>query len=314
MVEREQRRPFGVTFATTGTRREHGRSLANVDFLHGLAAARVICGAIDQHAAFIHHGHAIGKREHAIDVVLDQKYWDVPRNLLHQLAYTFALGGGEPGKRFVKQQQARRRCECQSHVEQALPPVGQRSRLRAFNAGQAEKADEFGGLGDHRRNRLRACPPIEVTGVARLHREPQVLLDREQWKQIRHLKRAREPRCDDAMRRLSGEVPAVEDNASAVRRIQARDQVEDCRFAGAVGTDQRMQRTIGNLDTRFRHRVDAAKRLRQSVRDEERAFSPSLAAQERGHRHSLLDRATRHRGGLDHFRAERRRQSPPHAD
>ena len=63
--------------AAARARRERGRAGADVDFLHRAAAARVVGGAVDQHPALVHHRHAIGEREHAIDVVLDQQHRNV---------------------------------------------------------------------------------------------------------------------------------------------------------------------------------------------------------------------------------------------
>ena len=107
-VERQERGAFVGAIVAAGARREHRRARADVDFLHGAAAARVVGGAVDQHPAFVHHRHAVGEREHAIDVVLDQQHRNLLRNALDELAHAFALRRGESGQRLVEQQEPRR--------------------------------------------------------------------------------------------------------------------------------------------------------------------------------------------------------------
>ncbi len=118
--ELRRARPLGMA-ARLG--RERGDAGADVDLLHRLALPRVRGGAVDQHAPVVHHRHAIGQREHPVDVVLDQQHRDVRRDALDQVRDALAFGRREPGERFVEQQHARAGRERQSHVEEPLPAV-----------------------------------------------------------------------------------------------------------------------------------------------------------------------------------------------
>ena len=46
--------------------------------------ARVLDGAVDQHAALVHHRDAVGELEHAVDVVLDEQHRDLGRDALDE--------------------------------------------------------------------------------------------------------------------------------------------------------------------------------------------------------------------------------------
>ena len=74
----------------------------------------------------------------------------------------------------------------------ALPTVGERApRSGPLDARQPEKADGSARrFLHHWRYRAGAGPAVEVTGIAGLHREPQVLEDGERRKQVGDLERA----------------------------------------------------------------------------------------------------------------------------
>ena len=61
--------------------------------------------AVGDQAALVQHGDAIGQRQHAVDVVFDQQHRVGVGQLADQRADHFAVGFGEPGQRFVQQQQ-----------------------------------------------------------------------------------------------------------------------------------------------------------------------------------------------------------------
>jgi hypothetical protein len=131
--EHQQLGRLGAFRMTAWLRRQRRRSAADIDLLHGAAPARIIGGAVDQHFAFVHHRHAIGEREDAIDIVLDQQDRNIGRDSLDQLRDAFALGGGQPCERLIEEKHARPARQGQSHIEQPLPAVGKETRLRALD-------------------------------------------------------------------------------------------------------------------------------------------------------------------------------------
>ena len=125
-----------------GSRDDMRGAGADVDLAHLRVVARIVDAAVHQHAAFVHHGDDVGDLEHAVDVVLDQQHRDLREMRLHQRGDARALGRRETRERLVEQQDVRRGREREPHVEQALSAIGERRRLGALHAGEAEVAHE----------------------------------------------------------------------------------------------------------------------------------------------------------------------------
>ena len=132
-LEQERRALAGGTPSRSCGKR--GRAGADIDLAHSGALAGFPNGAVDQHAAFVHHRDPVGKREHPVDIVLDQQHRQLGGDALDQRSDALALGGGEARQRLVEQQDAWSRRKCQSHVEQALSAVRECARLRPLGAG-----------------------------------------------------------------------------------------------------------------------------------------------------------------------------------
>src|ERR1700761_4548125 len=67
--------------------------------------------------------------------------------------------------------------------------------------------------------------------------ESQVLQQRSIREQLDVLEGTRDAKTGDPVRRNLGDVLVLKDQPSGGRRVDAADQVEDRRLAGAVGTD-----------------------------------------------------------------------------
>ena len=130
--------------------------------MHGAAPTRVVCRAVHEHDAFIHHCYSIGQREDAIDVVLDQQDRNVGRNALDEPCDALALRRSQPRQRLVEQQYARRTRQRQAHVEQSLPAVGERAGFGLLDTRQSEKADQLGRALCHAFDRVRVGPAIAM--------------------------------------------------------------------------------------------------------------------------------------------------------
>src|SRR5262245_63462759 len=102
--------------------------------------------------------------------------------------------------------------------------------------------------------------------MARLDREPDVLLDAQPGEQVGDLERAPYSGRRDALRPKPGDRIALELDGSAVRSEQAGDEVEGRGLAGAVGADQGMQGAVANGQIDAAHGAQPAKTLGQAAR------------------------------------------------
>jgi hypothetical protein len=89
--------------------------------------------------------------------------------------------------------------------------------------------------------------------VDRLDREANVFIDGEVPEDVRDLKRARDAEPRALVRRQVRNVALAIEDAAFARRQQSREQVEEGRLPGAVGTDDRPHAAGRDLD---RHVVD----------------------------------------------------------
>ena len=111
---------------------------ADIDLAHLGVVARVSTVPSTSTRALVHHRDVVGDLEHPVDVVLDQQDGDLGGHRFHQRGDALPLGRREAGQRLVEQQDARPRRQREPHVEQALPAIGERGRLGALDAGEAE--------------------------------------------------------------------------------------------------------------------------------------------------------------------------------
>jgi hypothetical protein len=77
--------------------------------------------------------------------------------------------------------------------------------------------------------------------------------------------RARETVPGDEVRRLAGDVDAVENNLAGIGREHAVDQIEQRRFAGAVRPDQAENFARLDDEAQILHRLQAAEVLADTI-------------------------------------------------
>jgi len=99
----------------------------------------------------------------------------------------------------------------------------------------------------------------------RRDRGQQALPQGQAREQRRHLEGTADPAPHDLQARQAHEIGAAEQHAPGVGADVTRNQVEERRLAGAVGADDRGQRTLGEVERNVAHRHDAAKRLGQAL-------------------------------------------------
>ena len=88
---------------------------------------------------------------------------------------------------------------------------------------------------------------------------------RQRWKDVGDLESAGDAAPHDLRRRQAADILAGEFHGAAVRPHRPRDQIEERRLAGAIGPNDRRQRTGREVERDVLHRSDATKRLRESL-------------------------------------------------
>ena len=78
-------------------------------------------------------------------------------------------------------------------------------------------------------------------------------------KQLDVLEGARDTECGDLVRRLVGQFGAHVVDVARCRCVDAADQVEDGRLAGAIGADQGEHLTLFDIEADIVHSQDASK-------------------------------------------------------
>jgi len=96
--------------------------------------------------------------------------------------------------------------------------------------------------------------------VARLQRQPQILIDRQFAEQIGDLKRAGQSAMADQVGRDALDLAAVETDGAGIGRVKARDQVEQRGLAGAVRPDQGVDFAGADREAGMGDGADAAQR------------------------------------------------------
>jgi hypothetical protein len=190
-----------------------------------------------QDVAVVHHGDPLGHAERDVEVVLDDDVAHVDgqrREEEHQLA---PLGGREPGRRLIEQEEARRTGQRHADLELALLAVGQGRHRMVRDRLEPDSLEEIVG---RKARGVRGARAQEAVAPARhaAHRQEQVVADREVTEQERRLVRPSEAHPDPLVWRERGDVLAEEADPPGRGREVAGDGVEQRGLAGAVGADQ----------------------------------------------------------------------------
>ena len=170
------------------------------------------------------------------------------------------LGRPQPRHHLVEQQQRRARRERARHLQP--PAIGERQvrgeerrlagEAQALENGQGARA----GAGDGAFAVQRAHDRVVE------HREPRERLD--------ELEGAADAGRAHPVRRQAADRAPAETDRAGVRPMQAGDEVEERRLAGAVRADERGDRVALDREGRPRDRAQAAKRLADLFDFEER--------------------------------------------
>ncbi len=117
---------------------------------HGGVGGDLGWRAVGDDAALMQHGYAVGDRQHAVDVVLDQQHRMGFRQPLDKRRDDDAVGLGQPRERFVEQQQFGIDGERDGDLQQPLSAVRQIDDVLRAIVGQPHRIeDRPGALVDH---------------------------------------------------------------------------------------------------------------------------------------------------------------------
>ena len=177
--------------------------------------------------------------------------------------------GFMPGRRLVEQEDARLRRRRASDLEPAAVRVREAvGRLVPAVAHQplAEEGELL--LGELVRLALLAASPRETEhrlderrARAAVRRGHDVLLDAHVQEQPERLERARDAAVRDLVRREPDDALAVEQDVAGVGLVDAGDEVEERRLAGAVRADDAHDLALVHLQVQIVDALEPAERL-----------------------------------------------------
>jgi hypothetical protein len=148
------------------------------------------------------------------------------RQLLQLVGDALELGRIEPGRELIDQQQTRAGRERAGEIEHLL--------LRAVELGR--------GPFRERRKLERGEQRVGIDRTLRMatvrDSDLDVLADAERQEGLRHLEGAVDAEMHEAMRRQARDRPALEIDLAGLRPIEAGDDVDARRLAGAVRADE----------------------------------------------------------------------------
>ena len=173
---------------------------------------------------------------------------------------------GHAGGGLVEQQHARTRGERESDLEQALLAIRERARRLVHRILEPEAPEQLLDLRDEARFPAGNAPEVAARAVALGDREAQQFRGREVGEQLIDLERPRKTATHASARRQRGDVFAFQEDRACARLDDPREQIDQRRLAGAVGTDQRLARAGLNRERDVVRCDQAAKSAHEAAR------------------------------------------------
>src|SRR5262245_60178767 len=154
-----------------------------------------------------------------------------------QLDALVCLLRAHAGGRLVEQQHARPACQHYAEFYLLLRAVADLTGDRICDVVERKVFDHLPGLGPMLA--LRHAPHVEALAAVGDEACLDILEDRELGEDVGALERAAYAHRADFVRRHAGDVPSIQDYLAAIGVEVPGDQVEQSRFAGAVGSNDR---------------------------------------------------------------------------
>ena len=231
-------------------------SLPQVRFDHARIVAYVERRSLGDPLPVVEHGHPFRHVHHDLHVVLDEqdRQVEVLAQRAHEVGQRGRLLGVHPRRRLVEQKQFRLARQRAGDLHPPLIPVGQPGRdLIKGAVADAHVLEELRRLGPRlalflarpRRANDRADETRVQPGVAS---NEHVLERGHRSEQADVLKGAGDPEAGDDVGPRAGDVAVAQQDPAFRRLVEPGQHVEQGRLAGAVGTDERDDRMLGNLE------------------------------------------------------------------
>ena len=183
-----------------------------------------------------------------------------PRCRAHDGNHLADLLRVQPGQHLVQQQQPRARGQRPRQLQALAAGHGQVGGRLVQLAGQAHPLGHGFSLGQRR----------GAAGDVQVRADGDVLAHRLQGEGLHDLEGARHAGACVQVRRMAGDVAAVEEHLAVVGPQEARDQREQRGLARAVGADQGGERAARHTEGHVLHRAQPAEGDRQLAHLEQR--------------------------------------------
>src|SRR5262245_36509123 len=222
--------------------------------------------AFEERQAMVHDKHALGDVHDEVHVVLDHQDCDVSfSDVLESFQQKVHFGGVQPRGRLVEHEELRPRGERPGDLEHALLAVGERACPIVRPVSKPDEGKEFDCFLTEAPDPAwkKALPKryVLVDVEAREH----VLEQCELLEEADLLEGARDAEADALMRGKTDQVRISKGKRTGLGLVDAREEVEQRRLAGAVRADQGEDRALGHLERDVLHRRHAAEALVQAI-------------------------------------------------
>src|SRR5512140_120850 len=208
----------------------------------------------DLHAE-IEDAHPVADVHHDAEVVLDQQNRDAPLlvDVDDEAGHVLLLFEVHPGHRLVEEQELRLERQRPAELDPLAKAVGQRPHRLLPDVFDLEEVDDV----------LYRLPVLDLLVPGRpeedaarqdpaLHElvaaQHQVVEDGHVVEEGDVLEGAGDPQVGHLVRVHPGDLAVLEVDRAALRLVDARDAVEDRRFPGAVGADDRVHAPLRHVD------------------------------------------------------------------
>ena len=209
---------------------------------HLRAVADAVGRVAGNHRAVDHHGDALGDAKHRVHVVFDQQDGVAGFQLGQQREHAFGFFRAHAGERFVEQQHLRRGGQAHGDFKLALLAVRQQPGGAVEQLVQPGAGSGLAGGGHAGFAVLGAAPPLPRLLRRGLRGEAAVFKHREGRVNRVALVAAAQAEAGAFRLRAAGHVLAEQLDAATGRRNFARQDVDQGRFARAIGADDSVNR------------------------------------------------------------------------
>src|SRR5512140_1643004 len=214
-----------------------------------------------------HHDDLVRDLHDDRHVVLHEQHRDAhvadPRD---QPSHLVRFPHVQPGRGFIEQEGLRLAGERPADLDDALLAVGEADRLRSGMGADAEQLHDLKALLPDSplllpRERQVQHPGVESPPAVDVAADHDVLEDRHFRKEPDVLERPHHAAGGNLAGRQAVDLRPPENDLAGIGRKEAGDQVEDRRLPGAVRTDQRLDRSRGDIEGKVVDGLEAAEPL-----------------------------------------------------